>query len=82
MEKHASDIARVMDDLQLGRAALAGVSIGGIPFSNSGVVFAGALQHWYSWTPRRCGYPRARNTRLQTAADVWNVARNLHYGKC
>ena len=26
MEEHASDLARVMDDLQLGRAALAGVS--------------------------------------------------------
>src|ERR1039458_3155071 len=29
MEKHASDIARVMDDAEIGRAPLVGVSIGG-----------------------------------------------------
>src|ERR1700730_10273059 len=29
MEKHAADIARVMDDAEIGRAPLVGVSIGG-----------------------------------------------------
>src|ERR1700747_1321408 len=29
MEKHAADIARVMDDAQIGRAPLIGVSLGG-----------------------------------------------------
>lgn len=29
MEKHAADLARVMDDVQVGRAAMIGVSIGG-----------------------------------------------------
>jgi pimeloyl-ACP methyl ester carboxylesterase len=29
MEKHATDIARVMDDAEIGRAPLVGVSIGG-----------------------------------------------------
>ena len=29
MEKHAADIARVMDDAEMGRAPLVGVSIGG-----------------------------------------------------
>jgi 3-oxoadipate enol-lactonase len=71
MEKHASDIARVMDDLQLGRAALAGVSIGGYSLFEFWRRFRGRASALVLLdTKATADTPEARNTRLQTAADV------------
>ena len=71
MEKHASDIARVLDDAQVGRALFAGVSIGGY------ILF----EFWRRYRGRVaalalcCTRPQAdtsegRNARLKTAEEV------------
>jgi pimeloyl-ACP methyl ester carboxylesterase len=71
MEEHASDLARVMDDLQLGRAALAGVSIGGYSLFEFWRRFRGrAAALVLMDTKATADTPEARNTRMQTAADV------------
>ena len=44
MEKHAADIAHVMDEADAGRAPLIGVSIGGYALSSFGVAIAGVWQ--------------------------------------
>lgn len=71
MEKHAADIARVMDDANVGRAPLVGVSIGGyILFEfwrkHRGRVAALALCN----TKAPADAPDARAARLQAANDV------------
>lgn len=71
MEKHAADIARVMDDADMGRAPLVGVSIGGyILFEfwrkHRGRVAALALCN----TKAPADGPEARGARLQAANDV------------
>lgn len=71
MDKHAADIARVMDDADVGRAPLIGVSIGGY------VLF----EFWRRYRGRVAGLglcntkapadgPEARAGRLQAAKDV------------
>ncbi len=71
MEKHAADIARVMDDAAVGRAAMIGVSIGGY------VLF----EFWRRYRDRVAALalcntkaspdsPEARAGRLQAANDV------------
>jgi 3-oxoadipate enol-lactonase len=71
MEKHAADIARVMDDAGVGRAILVGNSIGGYAI----------FECWRRWKERIAGIvlcntkaqpdtPEARATRLQSAKDV------------
>ncbi len=71
MEKHANDIARVLDDAQVGRAVFAGVSIGGY------ILF----EFWRRYRGRMaalalcCTRPQAdaaeaRNARLKTAGEV------------
>jgi len=71
MEKHASDIARVLDDAQVGRALFAGVSIGGYIL----------MECWRRYRGRVaalalcCTRPQAdtsegRNARLKTAEEV------------
>jgi 3-oxoadipate enol-lactonase len=71
MEKHAADLARVMDDAEVGRAPLIGVSIGGY------ILF----EFWQSHRNRFTALvlcntkaaedsPDARAGRLQAAADV------------
>ena len=71
MQKQASDIARVMDALQLGRAALAGVSIGGYSLFEFWRRFRGrAAALVLMDTKATADAAEARNTRLQTAADV------------
>jgi 3-oxoadipate enol-lactonase len=71
MEKHATDLMRVLDDAQVGRAVLGGVSIGGY------ILF----EFWRRFRDRvaalvlSCTRPQAdtqdaRNTRLKTAEDV------------
>ena len=71
MEKHAADIARVMDDAEVGRAALVGVSIGGYALfefwrKHRGRVAALGLCN----TKARADGPEARAGRLQAANDV------------
>src|SRR5438270_3839962 len=71
MEKHAADIARVMDDAGIGRAPLAGVSIGGYAL----------FQFWRKYRDRVAALalfntkapadnPEARAGRMQAANDV------------
>jgi pimeloyl-ACP methyl ester carboxylesterase len=71
MEKHAADIARVMDDAEIRRAPLIGNSIGGYAI----------FEFWRRFRERASGLalcntkaqadtPEARNTRLQSAAEI------------
>jgi 3-oxoadipate enol-lactonase len=71
MEKHAADIARVMDDADAGRAPIVGVSIGGYALFEfwrrcRGRVAALALIN----TKAGADSPEARAARLQAANDV------------
>lgn len=71
MEKHAADIARVMDDADVGRAPLVGVSIGGYALfefwrKHRGRVAALGLCN----TKAPADGPEARAGRLQAANDV------------
>src|SRR5580700_11195274 len=71
MEKHAADIARVMDDADVGRATLVGVSIGGYVLfefwrKHRGRVAALGLCN----TKAPADGPEARAGRLQAANDV------------
>jgi pimeloyl-ACP methyl ester carboxylesterase len=71
MEKHAADIAHVMDDAQLGRASLVGVSIGGYALfefwrKHRGRVAALGLCN----TKAPADDAEARAGRLQAANDV------------
>jgi len=71
MQKHASDVARVMDDAEIGRAALAGVSIGGYILFEfwrryRGRVAALALFN----TKAPADNTDARSARLKTAEEV------------
>lgn len=71
MEKHAADIARVLDDAEVGRAPLMGVSIGGYALfefwrKHRGRVAALGLCN----TKAPADGPEARAGRLQAANDV------------
>src|SRR5579864_8135791 len=71
MEKHAADIARVMDHAEIGRAPLVGVSIGGYALfefwrKHRGRVAALGLCN----TKAQADGPEARAGRLQAANDV------------
>lgn len=71
MEKHAADIARVLDDADVGRAALIGVSIGGYALfefwrRHRGRVAALGLCN----TKAPADSAEARSGRLQAANDV------------
>jgi 3-oxoadipate enol-lactonase len=71
MEKHAGDIARVMDDARIGRAPLAGVSIGGyalFEFWRRHRERVSALGLFNTKAP--ADSPEARAGRLQAASDV------------
>jgi 3-oxoadipate enol-lactonase len=80
MEKHAADIARVMDDAEIGRAPLIGVSIGGYALfefwrSHRGRVAALGLCN----TKAGADGPEARNGRLQAANDVIDRGTELFF---
>lgn len=71
MERHSADIARVMDDVQIGRAAMVGVSIGGYAL----------FEFWRRYRGRAAAFvlmdtkatidtTEARGARLQSAAQV------------
>jgi 3-oxoadipate enol-lactonase len=71
MQKHASDLARVMDDAEVGRAPIVGVSIGGYAIfefwrNHRGRVAALGLCN----TKAPADTPEARAGRLQAASDV------------
>jgi 3-oxoadipate enol-lactonase len=71
MQKHAADLARVMDDAEVGRAPIIGVSIGGYVMfefwrQHRGRVAALGLCN----TKAPADGPEARAGRLQAAADV------------
>jgi 3-oxoadipate enol-lactonase len=71
MEKHAADLAGVMDDAEVGRAALAGISIGGYAIFEfwrryRGRVAAIALCN----TKAQADTPEGRAARLRSAEEV------------
>jgi 3-oxoadipate enol-lactonase len=80
MEKHAADLAHIMDDAEVGRAPLIGVSIGGyILFEfwrrHRGRVAALALCN----TKAPADGPEARAARLQAANDVVDRGTELFF---
>jgi 3-oxoadipate enol-lactonase len=80
MEKHAADIARVMDDAAVGRAPLIGVSIGGYVLfelwrKNRGRVAALGLCN----TKAPADNAEARAGRLQAANDVLERGTELFF---
>jgi 3-oxoadipate enol-lactonase len=80
MEKHAADIARVMDDAKLGRAVLAGVSIGGYAIfefwrRNRARVAAMGLFN----TKAGADSAEARAARLSSANDVLERGTELFF---
>jgi 3-oxoadipate enol-lactonase len=80
MEKHAADIARVMDDADIGRAPLIGVSIGGYALfefwrHHRGRVAALGLCN----TKAPADSSEVRNGRLQAANDVIDRGTELFF---
>ena len=77
MEKHAADIARVMDNADLGRAAMAGISIGGYALFEFWRRFRGRVAALALFnTKAQADTADARAARLKTASEVleWGVA--------
>jgi 3-oxoadipate enol-lactonase len=71
MEKHAADIARVMDDAEVGRAPLIGVSIGGYSLFEFWRKYRGRVAALgLCNTKAPADGPEARGGRLQAANDV------------
>jgi 3-oxoadipate enol-lactonase len=71
MAKHAADLARVMDDAEIGRASLIGVSIGGYATFEFWRKYRGrAAALVLCNTKASADTPDARATRLQSANDV------------
>jgi 3-oxoadipate enol-lactonase len=71
MSKHANDIAHVMDDAGIGRAAFVGVSIGGYALFEFLRRFRDRVSALiFCDTKAQADSPEARNGRLKTAAEV------------
>ena len=71
MEKHAADIAQVMDDASIGRAPLIGVSIGGYALFEFWRKYRGRVAALgLCNTKAQADGPEARGARLQAANDV------------
>jgi pimeloyl-ACP methyl ester carboxylesterase len=71
MQKHAADIARVLDELEVGRAVLAGNSIGGYAIFEFWRQFRGRVAALILInTKASADGQKARATRLQAANDV------------
>jgi len=71
MERHAADIARVMDDADVGRAPLVGVSIGGYLLFEFWRKFRGRVAALgFCNTKAPADGPEARAARLEAANDV------------
>jgi 3-oxoadipate enol-lactonase len=71
MEKHATDLMRVLDDAQVGRAVFGGVSIGGYILLELWRRFRGRVAALALCCTRpQADTPDARTARLKTAEDV------------
>jgi 3-oxoadipate enol-lactonase len=71
MEKHATDLMRVLDDAQVGRAVFGGVSIGGYILFELWRRFRGRVAALaLCCTRAQADTPDARTARLKTAEDV------------
>jgi len=71
MEKHSSDLARLLDDVDVGRAAFAGVSIGGYVLFEFWRRYRGRVASLaFIDTKAQPDTDQARAVRLQSAADV------------
>jgi 3-oxoadipate enol-lactonase len=71
MEKHAADIARILDHAEVGRAAFAGVSIGGYALFEFWRRYRGRVAALMLIdTKAQSDTPEGRKGRLQAAADV------------
>ena len=71
MEKHASDVARVLDREEVGRASFVGVSIGGYVLFEFWRKYRARVQALALCnTKAQADTPEARSGRLQAAADV------------
>jgi 3-oxoadipate enol-lactonase len=71
MGKHADDLARILDQEDIGRAAMVGVSIGGYILFEFWRRYRGRVAGLVlSNTKAQMDTPEARNARLQAAADV------------
>jgi pimeloyl-ACP methyl ester carboxylesterase len=69
--KHADDLARILDQEEIGRAAMVGVSIGGYILFEFWRRYRGRVAALVlSNTKAQMDTPEARNARLQAAADV------------
>jgi pimeloyl-ACP methyl ester carboxylesterase len=71
MEKHAADVARVLDDAGVGRAAMVGVSIGGYALFEFWRRYRGRVAALVLCsTKAQADTPEGRAARLQTATEV------------
>lgn len=71
MDRHARDIARIMDCAEIGRAAFAGASIGGYALFECWKQFRGRVAALVLCnTKAQADTPETRSGRLQAAADV------------
>jgi len=71
MAKHAADLARILDDAGVGRAAMAGVSIGGYLLFEFWRRFPGrAAALILCSTKAQADTPEGRNSRLKVAGEV------------
>jgi 3-oxoadipate enol-lactonase len=71
MQKHAADIARVVDDVDIGRAPIVGVSVGGYAIFEFWRQYRGRVAALgLCNTKAPADSPEARAGRLQAAADV------------
>lgn len=81
MEKHAADIARVMDDADVGAAPLVGVSIGGYVLFEFWRKYRGRVAALgLCNTKAPADGPEARAGRLQAASDVLERGTDLFFG--
>ncbi len=80
MEKHASDIARMMDDAEIGRAPLVGVSIGGYVLFEFWRRYRGRVAAFgLCNTKAPADSAEARAARLQAANDVLERGTELFF---
>jgi 3-oxoadipate enol-lactonase len=80
MQKHAVDIARVMDDADVGRAPMVGVSIGGYAIFEFWRMYRGRVAALgLCNTKAPADSPEARAGRLQAAADVLERGTELFF---
>jgi len=71
MEKHAADLVRILDDADVGRAAFAGVSIGGYILFEFWRRYRGRVASLaFIDTKAQADTEQGRASRLQSAADV------------